>query len=150
VDAVNANVTQTGNTLTAVQSGANYTWVDCNNGNQPIAGANGQSFTPTANGSYAVEIELNGCSAMSSCVQIGSVGLEEDKLDRLTIQPNPTSGMLMITVLQPTNAVVSAANGTVIATLKLEGETVLDATKFATGVYYLRTTQGQTVKFIKQ
>jgi hypothetical protein len=58
--------------------------------------------------------------------------------------------MLMITVSQPTNAVVSAANGTVIATLKLEGETVLDATKFATGVYYLRTTQGQTVKFIKQ
>ena len=150
VDAVNANVTQTGNTLTAVQSGANYTWVDCNNGNQPIAGANGQSYTPTANGSYAVEIVLNGCSAISSCVQIGSVGLEEDKLDWSTIQPNPTSGMLMIKVSQPTNAVVSAANGTVIATLKLEGETVLDATKFATGVYYLSTTEGQTVKFIKQ
>jgi hypothetical protein len=150
VDAVNANVTQTGNTLTSAQSGANYTWVDCNNGNQPIAGANGQSFTPTANGSYAVEVELNGCSAMSSCVQIGSVGLEEGKLDWLTIQPNPTRGMLMISVSQPTNAVVSAANGTVIATLKLEGETVLDATKFATGVYYLRTTEGQTVKFIKQ
>jgi len=150
VDAVNVNVTQTGNTLTAAQSGANYTWVDCNNGNQPIAGANGQTFTPTANGSYAVEVELNGCSAMSSCVQIGSVGLEEDKLDWLTIHPNPTTGMLMITVSQPTNAVVSAANGTVIATLKLEGETVLDATKFATGVYYLRTTEGQTVKFIKQ
>ncbi len=147
---LNSSVTQTGNTLTAAQSGANYTWVDCNNGNQPIAGANGQSFTPTANGSYAVEVELNGCSAMSSCVQIGSVGLEEDKPDWLTIQPNPTSGMLMIKVSQPTNAVVSAANGTVIATLKLEGETVLDATKFATGVYYLRTTQGQTVKFIKQ
>jgi hypothetical protein len=76
--------------------------------------------------------------------------LDEDKLDLLTIQPNPTSGMLMITVSQPTNAVVSAANGTVITTLKLEGETVLDATQFATGVYYLRTTEGQTVKFIKQ
>jgi hypothetical protein len=147
---LNSSVTQTGNTLTAAQSGANYTWVDCNNGNQPIAGANGQSFTPTANGSYAVEIVLNGCSAISSCVQIGSVGLEEDKLDWLTIQPNPTSGMLMITVSQPTNAVVSAANGKVIATLKLEGETVLDATKFATGVYYIRTSEGQTVRFIKQ
>jgi hypothetical protein len=150
VTVVNANVTQTGNTLTAVQSGANYSWVDCNNGNQPIAGANGQSFTPTTIGSYAVEIELNGCSAVSSCVQITSVGLDEDKLDLLTIQPNPTSGLLMITVSQPTNAVVSAANGTVIATLKLEGETVLDATQFATGVYYLRTSEGQTVKFIKK
>jgi hypothetical protein len=136
--------------LTATQSGANYKWVNCNNGNQPIAGANGQSFTPTVNGSYAVEIVLNSCSAISSCVQISSVGLKEDKLDLLTIQPNPTSGLLMITVSQPTNAVVSAANGIVIATLKLEGETVLDATKFAAGVYYLRTQDGQTLKFIKQ
>ena len=147
---LNANVVQSGITLTATQSGANYKWVNCNNGNQPIAGANGQSFTPTVNGSYAVEIVLNSCSAISSCVQISSVGLKEDKLDLLTIQPNPTSGLLMITVSQPTNAVVSAANGIVIATLKLEGETVLDATKFAAGVYYLRTQDGQTLKFIKQ
>ena len=150
VTILNSNVTQSGITLTATQSGANYTWVDCNNGNQPIAGASGQSYTPTANGSYAVEIDLNGCSAMSSCVQITSVGLEEDKVEMLNIQPNPTSGMLIITVSEPTNAVVTASNGAIITTLKLEGETVLDATKYATGVYYLRTSEGQTVKFIKE
>jgi hypothetical protein len=76
--------------------------------------------------------------------------LNEDKLDLLTIQPNPTSGLLMITVSLPTVAVVTAANGKVIAASKLEGETVLDATQFATGVYYIRTSEGQTVKFIKQ
>jgi len=68
----------------------------------------------------------------------------------LNIQPNPTSGMLIITVSEPTNAVVTASNGAIITTLKLEGETVLDATKYATGVYYLRTSEGQTVKFIKE
>jgi hypothetical protein len=150
VTILNSNVTQSGITLTATQSVANYTWVDCNNGNQPIAGASGQSYTPTANGSYAVEIDLNGCSTISSCVQITTVGLEEDKVEMLNIQPNPTSGMLIITVSQPTDAVVTASNGTIITTLKLEGETVLDATKYATGVYYLRTSEGQTVKFIKQ
>jgi hypothetical protein len=150
VTILNSNVTQSGITLTAAQSGANYTWVDCNNGNQPIAGASGQSYAPIANGSYAVEIDLNGCSALSSCVQISSVGLEEDKVEMLNIQPNPTSGMLIITVSQPTDAVVTASNGTIITTLKLEGETVLDATKYATGVYYLRTSEGQTVKFIKE
>jgi hypothetical protein len=46
--------------------------------------------------------------------------------------------------------VVTASNGAIITTLKLEGETVLDATKYATGVYYLRTSEGQTVKFIKE
>jgi hypothetical protein len=79
-----------------------------------------------------------------------SASLESLSKEILTVYPNPTCGMLMIRVSQPTNAVVSAANGTVIATLKLEGETVLDATHFTTGVYYLRTTEGQTMKFIKQ
>ena len=68
VNELNANVVQSGITLTATQSGANYKWVNCNNGNQPIAGANGQSFTPTVNGSYAVEIVLNSCSARISWI----------------------------------------------------------------------------------
>lgn len=146
----NASVTQSGITLTATQSGANYSWVDCNNGNQPIIGANGQSFTPTANGNYAVEIDLNNCSVMSSCVQITSVGLEDDKLDLLTIQPNPTNGILTITVSHPTTVVVSSSNGSEIATLKIKSETILDVTNYATGVYYLRSSEGQTMKFIKQ
>ena len=150
VDAVNANVTQTGITLTAAATGATYQWIDCDANNAAINGATAQTFTPAQNGNYAVVITLNGCSDTSACVAITTLGLEEDKLDLLTIQPNPTSGLLIITVSLPTTAVVSAANGTVISTLKLEGETVLDATQFATGVYYLRTSEGQTVKFIKQ
>jgi hypothetical protein len=139
-----------GATLTAAATGATYQWIDCDANNAAINGATAQTFTPAQNGNYAVVITVNGCSDTSTCVAITTVGLDEDKLDLLTIQPNPTSGLLMITVSQPTNAVVSAANGTVIAILKLEGETVLDATKFATGVYYLRTSEGQTVKFIKE
>ncbi len=150
VTILNANVTQTGITLTATQTGANYTWVDCNNGNQPIAGANGQSFTPTANGSYAVEIELNGCTVISSCVQISSVGLEEDKTLVLGVQPNPTFGVLNISVSYPTSAVITASNGTVVKTLALEGVKTIDVSSFATGVYYIRTSEGQTVKFIKE
>ena len=139
-----------GVTLTAAAAGATYQWIDCDDNNAPINGATAQTFTPAQNGNYAVVNTVNGCSDTSTCVAITTVGLDEDKLDLLTIQPNPTSGMLMITVSQPTNAVVSAANGKFIATFKLEGETVLDATQFATGVYYLHTSEGQTVKFIKQ
>ena len=150
VSVVDANVTQTGNTLTAAQSGANYTWVDCNNGNQPIAGANGQSFTPTTIGSYAVEIELNGCSVLSSCVQINSVGLEDDKAFVFGVQPNPTSDVLNITVSYPTSAVIAASNGAIVKTLALEGVKTIDVSSFAKGVYYIRTDEGQTVKFIKE
>jgi hypothetical protein len=150
VTILDATVNQSGSTLTAVQSGASYTWLDCNNGNQPIAGATGQSFTPTANGSYAVEINLNGCSVVSACFQVTLVGMEEDKLSLLEIRPNPTHGILMITVSEPTTAVVTAANGVVVAKLTLDGDTLLDASEFAMGIYLIRTAEGKTAKFVKQ
>ena len=147
---LNATVTQTGITLTSGQSGVNYAWLDCTNGNQAISGANEQSFIPTINGSYALKISSNGCSSTSNCFQINAVGLDEAKLDVLKIQPNPTSGLLMITVSQPTTAVISSSNGSKIATMELDGLTKLDTSNFAIGVYYIRTADGQTVKFIKE
>ena len=111
VTILNATITLTGITLTSAQSGVNYTWLDCNNGNQPISGINGQSFIPTLNGNYAVEIELNGCSAISSCIQINSVGLDELKFNTLTVQPNPTNSILKIIISKPTSAIIISSNG---------------------------------------
>jgi UDP-N-acetyl-D-mannosaminuronic acid transferase (WecB/TagA/CpsF family) len=150
VTILNPNVTVSGVTMTAVQTGASYTWVDCNNGNQPIAGANAQSYTATANGSYAVEIELNGCTVTSVCETITSVGLEDDKVLVIGVQPNPTSGVLNISVSYPTSAVITTSNGTVVASLDLENVKTIDVSSFAMGVYYIRTAEGQTVKFIKE
>ena len=45
-------------------------WIDCENGNTPIAGATEQSFTPTGiKGSYAVQITTAwGCTLTSDCI----------------------------------------------------------------------------------
>lgn len=61
-------LTVTSSTLTANQTGATYQWVDCDNANSPISGETGQSFTPTIEGNYAVEITEGTCVYMSSCV----------------------------------------------------------------------------------
>ncbi|MFM1930716.1 MAG: hypothetical protein RL226_19, partial [Bacteroidota bacterium] len=63
-------------TLSANASGYNYQWVDCDNGNAPISGANSQTFVATANGNYAVIIDNNICSVVSACNQITGVGIE--------------------------------------------------------------------------
>ena len=149
VTILNATVTQTGITLTSAQSGANYTWLDCNNGNQPISGLNGQSFIPTTNGSYALEISLNSCSATSNCFQINSLGLEELNLNVLTVQPNPTNGILKVLVSKPTSAIITSSNGVEIVNIKLNGEFLLDTSNYATGIYFIRTDDGQVTKFIK-
>lgn len=70
-------VTQNGSTLSASQAGALYQWIDCDNGNQAIAGETNQSFTPTVSGNYAVEITLSGCTVTSACTVIGYSGLDE-------------------------------------------------------------------------
>ena len=46
---------------------ATYQWVDCDNGNAPIAGATNQSYTATVSGNYAVVIVDGTCNAASVC-----------------------------------------------------------------------------------
>ncbi len=78
-------------TITASGSNATYQWVDCGNGFLPIAGANGQSFTATANGNYAVIITDNGCTDTSECVSVITLDLSDlQSPDLMLVYPNPT------------------------------------------------------------
>jgi hypothetical protein len=97
ITAVNVGVTVTGNTLSANMSGAQYQWVDCNNNFQPVFGATQSSFTPASSGSYAVEVSSNGCSDMSTCYFVNTVGFDElqDGND-IEIFPNPSNGNFQI------------------------------------------------------
>ena len=60
-------------TLTALAINATYQWIDCNNNNTPISGETNQTFSPTSNGNYAVEVTQNGCTAISNCYQINNL-----------------------------------------------------------------------------
>ena len=73
--AVDTSVSYTisSSTLTAIATNATYQWLDCNNNNTPIIGETNQSFSPTSNGSYAVEVTQNGCTAVSSCYTVNNL-----------------------------------------------------------------------------
>ncbi|MHC1706547.1 MAG: LamG-like jellyroll fold domain-containing protein [Bacteroidales bacterium] len=92
----NTAVTLSGVTLTAQQSGATYKWVNCNTGFSLIPGATGQSYTATANGSYAVIVTMNNCSDTSNCVAVTSVGMPEDAGTVIGCYPNPVEDILII------------------------------------------------------
>lgn len=83
--------------LTANATGAEYQWLDCNNGYSVINGETNQSFTATQNGDYAVEVTQNNCTDTSSCYAITNVGILENTFgSNITVFPNPTDGMLKI------------------------------------------------------
>jgi len=90
--------TISGTTITTNNTVANnYQWLDCNNNNDIIVGENGQSFTATSNGNFAVEITENGCVDTSSCVAISTVDILNINFEnKFKIYPNPVSDYLFI------------------------------------------------------
>lgn len=74
-----------------------YQWLDCTKGYQPIAGATNRKFTLPDTGSYAVQITRGGCVDTSACVDVNSIDLPENRLQRLAkAYPNPSSGQVTV------------------------------------------------------
>jgi hypothetical protein len=70
VCALNDDVMLEGTTLTANQENASYQWINCAD-NEPVNDANGQTFTPTVTGSYAVIISTpDNCTVTSACTEV--------------------------------------------------------------------------------
>lgn len=100
IDAVTAATSVSGITITADPAGATYTWVDCDNGNASIPGETAQTFTPAANGNYAVIVSNGSCSDTSDCVAITTVGIESLDAVVCSLYPNPVNDVLHVTAAQ--------------------------------------------------
>ncbi|UKN00985.1 T9SS type A sorting domain-containing protein [Paracrocinitomix mangrovi] len=94
------SVTNTDPTLTAVMTGAQYQWLDCDDSYAVLTGETSQSFTAAANGNYAVEVSFGGCVDTSACETIATVGFDSYTSEKLVIYPNPTNGEVYIQLPQ--------------------------------------------------
>lgn len=95
VDTPQAQLTQTGNTLTAqpAAQGLQYTWYY--NG-QVIPNQTGSTYEPQQNGLYTVVItDAQNCSGSTTANFVFSSVLDEN-LQRLKVYPNPASGLVVI------------------------------------------------------
>jgi uncharacterized delta-60 repeat protein len=73
-----------------------------------------------------------------------------DTFKEIQLQPNPTNGVLKVSTSIPTSAFITSANGAILKNLELSGETTIEVSTFAPGIYFVSTAEGQTVKFIKE
>jgi hypothetical protein len=150
VNVVNAGVTTQAGTITASAAGATYQWINCAN-NQPIAGANGASFTATANGSYAVIVSQNGCSATSQCVAITNLSAEGFEKSGWKIYPNPATEQLYIDVDDDTDITIIDLSGKTILRQSLKsGSNSIDVAGFSAGMYLIKSATGAHTKFVKK
>jgi PKD repeat protein len=78
-------------------AGTTYQWLDCNNNNLPISNQTGQTFTPTVDGSYAVQLTTNGCISTSNCYPFSLLSNANfDSNNAIVLYPNPTTGIITI------------------------------------------------------
>lgn len=101
---LNLAVTNTSPILTAAQAGASYRWLDCGAGYTAISGATGQSYTATANGTYAVEVTFQNCTDTSACETVAGIGLTEHQFGEIKLYPNPSKGKIGLNFNQAIHA----------------------------------------------
>jgi len=150
VTSINTATTVQGSTITAAATGATYQWINCAN-NQPINGATNASYTASGNGSYAVIVTQNGCSATSNCVQITNLGVDTFEQNRLRIYPNPATYQLFIQLNEATEIVIVDMTGKTIQQESLKAENnAVDVSSLASGMYFIKSVSGANAKFVKK
>jgi hypothetical protein len=145
-------------TLTANQTGATYQWLDCDNGNIIVIGADSQSFTPTVGGFYAVEITIGSCIDTSACENVFVDGVKETTNNVVSIYPNPTNGLFTISLANVKGAIsytITTLEGRIVEQAKsvTKNNIEVDLTNESKGVYFLMIQENNlntTYKIIRQ
>jgi len=141
-----ALITFTGEFLYVSEAGAEYQWIDCANGNTPIAGETGETFTPATNGSYAVIVYKSGCIDTSDCTTVTGLNIAgATPMAGIRIYPNPASDILSINTgsLPVDQILIRDITGKVLRRILPTGPTTtIDISGMATGIYLLEVMSG--------
>ncbi len=149
--AVDNSVNMTATTLTASQAGASYQWLDCNNDNTPIPSETNQSFIPSSNGNYAVQITSGSCVEISECVNFNTLSNKVLNKKTVKVYPNPVNSVLRVELPVGLTARMTLVN--------IEGKTLLrtnlDKTlnevpfsNFSNGIYFVNLkAEEETISF---
>jgi hypothetical protein len=153
ITTIDTSINQTGNTLSSNQSGANYQWVDCNNGYTPISGETGDDYTPTISGTYAAIIEAGNCIDTSTCINFIISDIFENSIDETTkIYPNPANNYIQVkSNLTLTSIVITDITGKTVKSINYK--TQIDIDHLSKGVYIIKLIgEEKTIvrKFIKE
>lgn len=148
------STTESGNIISSNQTGAQYLWLNCNDGYSIITGESNQSYQPISGGSYAVEVNLNGCVDTSLCI-LNSLGLDEISANKFVVYPNPVEDFLFIQTTWEISDVmfeIMDTKGKVVLKGFFNNNKRIDISAIKEGAYSIRLDEGNlgTVRFIKQ
>ncbi|TJY37880.1 M28 family peptidase [Pontimicrobium aquaticum] len=149
---IDNTVTATVSNISANQPGATYQWLDCDNNMTVIPSETGQTFTPSSNGNYAVEVTVGSCVEVSSCVNFNTLDIDGFNKESIEVFPNPVTSKLNIKI--PENI-----HKAMLSIVSIEGKEVLkkpidkqyievDFSPFSNGIYFVNIeNEGRTLSY---
>lgn len=134
-----ATVSVSNNVLTVAETGYFYQWYDCTTEDE-IDGATNSSFSPNANGSYAVMVSTDECYAFSDCENISTIGIADLSNPSFLIYPNPAKSLVYLTQVESGASVsILDETGRKLAQETISGNThTLVVSFLEMGVYWLQ------------
>ncbi|QDO93657.1 M28 family peptidase [Formosa sediminum] len=136
---VDNTVTLSNNSLVANQDNATYQWYNCTTGSA-IPDATSQTFVPTSNGSYRVEITSGSCVEVSTCYEFATLSLPTFTDLELSVFPNPVHSVL--TVERSTNEkaeiiLYNVSGKRILNVTSTTQNTQLEMGSLTRGIYFL-------------
>lgn len=118
-----------------------YQWLNCFNTMNPILSENEYLFSPSQNGSYAIEVNSSGCIDTSDCFNFLSVNtIHVNEKSKVDIYPNPTKDFIhIVSDYEISSVEVFDINGNVILFRSpFKKQLNLDLSLQPKGVYVLK------------
>lgn len=132
---------------------ATYQWLDCSNNYAIIPGATDTTYTPSVNGTYAVEVTMEGCVDTSECIGINTIGLPESAWnDNIKLFPNPTENYITVQLpdTKPMEIRIVNVNGSVVIVRNEEtAEFTLDLSDLSPGIYTVQLLSDDFIRNFK-
>nr|WP_321227063.1 M28 family peptidase [uncultured Psychroserpens sp.] len=152
--AVDNTVTQTMTMLTSNQNSASYQWYNSDT-DTAISGETNQSFTPTANGYYEVEVTSGTCVERSESILFDTLGLDSFSTEELKVYPIPTRNYLTIELSSEisTHLNLFDVSGKLVLEQTITESTELDIKDLPQGIYFLKVNTDEksgTYKIVKE
>jgi hypothetical protein len=150
---INPAVVQNNHTLTATMEDVSYQWLTCDDNDAAIEGATLRTFTPTANGQFAVILTKNTCRDTSACIEVIVTGVETSEQEHaVLLYPNPateTCRVVLPAAYTQADAQLLNALGEVVLTTTLSGEDTLNVASLPAGIYFLLLETAQHVHTVQ-
>lgn len=133
--APSAQITRTGNSLTADPSGVTFTWYECDS-NVLQFSSKEPKFSPTKNGRYYAVISGEDCDTKTECLDFILSSVADEMAENFVLYPIPTTGILNIhSSFDIRSITIQDIHGHKIET-KIKSNT-LDISNLNSGVYFL-------------